>query len=418
MMPRALARLAGAKPHPAKAGFARIFNPAIGAGPRRLAILTLALLCLLGLVVAVVAMGRHAPIASRDARMKPVDPLPGGLHGNPEQDALALEAGETRAQAALRSGASFTPPLAPSVKVVPSPPQVEQAAPQAVVRPRAAQPGVRVSGAPVRASFPAPIAPDPTAAQPRPIEVAAAGNPQANAAYSREVGNLFSQWGGRLPQTDIVLPPPAVPSAAAAAAARPATAPASAATKDPGVILIPAGRGVFAHPILAVNSDATSPVVLQADSGPIAGDRMIGTFARQNDRLVIHINTVIHQGRNLSVDGLVVAPETMEAGVASGVDQHYLTRFVLPAAAAFVQGLGEALATTSNTTAVLSPLGGASYVTQLNLPQQLGVAAGVAAGQVGAALNAAAPKGPTVTLDANVAVGVMFLSNVTLPPAS
>jgi intracellular multiplication protein IcmE len=178
--------------------------------------------------------------------------------------------------------------------------------------------------------------------------------------------------------------------------------------------LVPGGRGVYAHPILAVNSDATSPVVMQADSGPIAGDRMIGTFAKQADRLVIHINTVIHQGRSIGVDGLVVAPETMEAGVASDVDQHYLTRFLLPAAAAFVQGLGQAIATTSNTAAVLSPFGGAAYSTHLNLNQQLGVAAGAAAGQIGAVLNQAAPKGPTVSLDANVAVGVMFLSNVAI----
>jgi intracellular multiplication protein IcmE len=43
----------------------------------------------------------------------------------------------------------------------------------------------------------------------------------------------------------------------------------------------------------------------------------------------------------------------------------------------------------------------------------LGVAAGVAASQVANTLNQAAPKGPTISLDANVAVGVMFLSNVT-----
>ena len=137
---------------------------------------------------------------------------------------------------------------------------------------------------------------------------------------------------------------------------------------------------------------------------------MIGTFAKQADRLVIRINTVIHQGQSIGTDGVVVSPDTMEAGVASDVDQHYLARFILPAAAAFVQGLGQAIATTSNTAAVLSPFGGAANSTHLNLNQQLGVAAGAAAGQIGAVLNQAAPKGPTVSLEANVAVGVMFLS--------
>ncbi len=249
-------------------------------------------------------------------------------------------------------------------------------------------------------------------------------DPQAEQAYSRQIGDLFSQWGGarathrRDFAGDRARSPPGRPSRRRRTSAPETPAPlvrvpaAVRAGNAAGRILVPAGRGIYAHPILAVNSDASSPVVLQADSGPIAGDRMIGTFARQNDRLVIHINTVVHDGENLSADGVVIAPDTMEAAVASNVDQHYLTRFILPAAAAFVAGLGQALATTSNTTAVLSPFGGAAYATHLNFNQQLGVAAGAAAQQVGTVLNQAAPKGPTVSLDANVSVGVMFLSNV------
>ena len=102
----------------------------------------------------------------------------------------------------------------------------------------------------------------------------------------------------------------------------------------------------------------------------------------------------------------------MEAGVATGVDQHYLSRFILPAAAAFVQGLGSAIAS-SNSTAVIGALGGVTTTQHLNLNQELGVGAGVAASNIGSTLNAAAPKGPTITLDANVPVSVMFLTNVT-----
>jgi intracellular multiplication protein IcmE len=94
------------------------------------------------------------------------------------------------------------------------------------------------------------------------------------------------------------------------------------------------------------------------------------------------------------------------------VDEHYIARFLLPAAAAFVNGLGQAIETTSNTTAVLSPLGGATTSTHLNFPQQLGVGAGTAAAQLGAIINQEAPRGPTISLEANVAVGIMFLSNV------
>jgi intracellular multiplication protein IcmE len=362
------------------------------------------------------------------------------LHSTPEQDALAHQADGARAQDALQQGMSFTPPMAPSVKVLPPPPEVEKASPPAdtVSHPPA------FTGRATHISFPAPgTGSPPIESTPAPAN---ANTAAAEAAYSKAIGDLFSQWSGRMPRTDIVLPatgngvsgngvsgngvsgngvsgngvsgngvsgngadPPSP-----ATTDRPATPAPAVLRADPAEILIPAGRGVYAHPILAVNSDATSPVVLQADSGPIAGDRMIGTFAKQADRLVIHISTVIHQGQSISTDGVVVAPETMEAGVASGVDQHYLARFLLPAAAAFVQGLGQAIATTSNTATVLSPLGGAAYATHLNLNQQFGVAAGAAAGQIGTVLAQAAPKGPTISLDANVAVGVMFLSNVVI----
>ena len=413
----------------------RMFNGSGSAGPRRLVILSVASLAVLALVVVVAMTGRNVPASSHDARMKHVDPLPGGLNSTPEQDALARTADGARAQSSLEKGVSFTPPMAPSVPVLPAPPQVEKAAPPDTARHPpvfAGRPAPASRPVPVRVAFPAAMAPDPPAAAhpgppAQPIRVAEAGDPKAEEAYSKQIGDLFSQWGGRTPHTDIVLPPSeedgagtsgdgAEGHAPAGSASRKAPPPLPAASHaaDPVEILIPAGRGVYAHPILAVNSDASSPVVMQADSGPIAGDRMIGTFAKQADRLVIRINTVIHQGQSIGTDAVVVAPETMEAGVASDVDQHYLARFILPAAAAFVQGLGQAIATTSNTAAVLSPFGGAAYSTHLNLNQQLGVAAGAAAGQIGAVLNQAAPKGPTVSLEANVAVGVMFLSNVTM----
>ena len=412
-----------------------IFNSSGSAGPRRLVILTVSALALLALVVVVATTVGHAPANSRDARMKHVDPLPGGLNSTPEQDALARTADNARAQSSLERGVSFTPPMAPSVPVLPAPSRVEKAAPPDTARHQpvfADRPAAVSRPVPVRVAFPAALPADPPTTalakpQAQPIRVAAAGDSKAEDAYSKQIGDLFSQWGGRTPRTDIVLPPSEEGGAGTFGDGGESRAPASASTRkvsppaptashaaDPAEILVPAGRGVYAHPILAVNSDASSPVVMQADSGPIAGDRMIGTFAKQADRLVIRINAVIHQGQSIGTDGVVVAPETMEAGVASDVDQHYLARFILPAAAAFVQGLGQAIATTSNTAAVLSPFGGAAYSTHLNLNQQFGVAAGAAAGQIGAVLNQAAPKGPTVSLDANVAVGVMFLSNVTM----
>ncbi len=143
---------------------------------------------------------------------------------------------------------------------------------------------------------------------------------------------------------------------------------------------------------------------------------MIGSFQKNdNDRLIVRIMTVEHHGVPLDVRGLVVSPDTMETAVASSVDEHYLERFALPAAAAFVAGLGQAVAMT-NATTQLSPLGGATtQMGSLNLKQQAMVGAGAAAAQVAQTLQQETPKGPTVHLAANVGVGVMFLGNVSAP---
>ena len=177
----------------------RILNAAGNAGPRRLIVLAAAAVAVLTLVAVVAMRGGHTSAPSHDARLKPVDPLPGGLHSTPEQDALAHQADGARAQDALQQGISFTPPMMPSVKVLPPPPEVEKAAPPAdtVSHPPA------FTGRATHISFPVTAAPAP------PMSSPAAGNANtaaAEAAYGKAIGDLFSQWSGRMPRTDIVLP--------------------------------------------------------------------------------------------------------------------------------------------------------------------------------------------------------------------
>jgi intracellular multiplication protein IcmE len=190
-------------------------------------------------------------------------------------------------------------------------------------------------------------------------------------------------------------------------------------------VLVPAGRGVYAHTVLSVNSDTGGPIVLQADTGPLAGDRMIGTFSKNQavgalfgdtERLVVRVNSVEHHGQTINVQGLVIAPDSMETAVATSVDQHYIERFALPTAAAFVAGLGQAIAL-SNSTIGYTPFGGMiqSYG-KLDFRQQAGIAGGAAAAQIGQTLQQQTPKGATVFLAANAGVGVIFLSNVAAAP--
>ncbi len=403
------------------------------AGPRRLLVLATAAVSVFGLGAFAMTRSMEAPPLSAAARMTGIDWLPAGLLTSPTQEALAVVAGTEAGDAALREGRSTTPRFAASVRLVDGKPAPEPDAPPPARRP-SPPPRPFVNTQPPPPVYPAPVVipavahivtppndpPEAPKPQPTPVQYQAAPrNDAQQRAYDQQMRDLLDQWASRPPHTDVILPPdgrgdgnaPASPAAAPRTPELPGIQPVLD-RQEGGRILVPAGRGIYAHPILKLSSDTGGPVVLQADSGLIAGDRLIGSFSQQGNRLVIKIDNVIHRGEPIGAAGFVVAPGTMEAGVASDVDQNYASRFLLPAAAAFVQGLGGAIATTSNTAAVLSPLGGVTTSTNLNLSQQLGIAAGVAASNVGSTLNAAAPRGPTVTLDAGVTVGVMFLSNV------
>lgn len=418
-----------------------IFNKSASASPTRLVVIGGVGVAIVGAVLASSFLGRPEPIQSRATPMPAVNPLPGGPNSTPNDERLSLKHDQEQAQAATKQGVSYTPPLSPShpLNTRPAPADLDLGP---IVLPTASTDAISPrppSPAPVVVRPAAMPAPRPVPVDVQPIQRVAQtsqGEPREDQVFRAAVESTLSGWGARPAHTDVVIPPaerqPSRDTVRDDGPAREAgtrtgsyderrsgTADpvSSLAQRVPQRVLVPAGRGVYGHTVLAVNSDTGGPIVLQADSGPIAGDRMIGTFSRagQSDFLVVKVTSIVHDGQTLSADGVVIAPDTMETAVASSVDQHYVSRFLLPAAAAFVQGLGQALATTSNTQSVLSPFGGASYSTRLNLDQQLGVGVGVAAGRIGSALDQSAPRNSTVNLAANASVGIMFLTSVTLP---
>ena len=420
--------------------FGRAFNRSGSAGPRRLAFIGLGILAIAGSVFAVASIRRSEPVTSRPGALPRVNPLPGGLHSNPQQDTLGVIDNQERAERAQQAGNSYTPvmpasrPYNPPIPAQPAPPAASPSS-----RPQPAQtilvqsppaPTVVNQAAPVPVRAVVAAAPSaPPAVVPAVVQQAPARTPQEDVAFKAALHRMMAGWGGKMPRTEVILPPEDAAAVGGDGASGPGqarrrvagdaegSAPVAASASQVSnsaarqTVLVPAGRGIYAHTILAANSDSQSPVVLQADSGPIAGDRMIGSFSRQRTRLVIHITKVIHQNQEIGVDGVVVAPTTMEVGVASSVDQNYLERFALPAAAAFIQGLGQAIAQ-SNSTSVLGPLGSVTAQNKLNFNQQLGIGAGVAAAQIGSELQQSTPHGPTVILDVGSSVGVLFLTNV------
>ena len=403
----------------------RVLNNTGSAGPRRL--LTIGAVAVAGLGVVGLVWMRSDQVEgpAQIAQAPKVDPLPGGRHSTPAYTDLAIRHDQEVAARAAAEGQSSVATMPGSDTAVRVPP----AAPVVTLAPRASEAGVGAPAAP--APFVTPVRPVPN---PYVAPAATSAPPQSpkpdenqTKAYAAAIAALLNGWGGKAQATEVILrsDEPGLESGDGArrrGGASPGDGLQSVAATQPvpnapriggrpaGQVLMPAGRGVYGRTVLAASSDQGGPVVVEALSGPVAGNRMTGSFDRREDRLVVKLNSItLQDGTQQAIDALVIAPDTMETSVASNVDQHYASRFILPVAAAFVSGLGQAFAQ-SNSTSVLSPLGGVTSVQRLNLGQQFGVGAGVAGAQLGAILHDAAPKGPTVSIEANVNVGVVFLA--------
>lgn len=421
--------------------FKSVLSSATRGGNRRLLLLGGSAVSVLALVLLVSHHQTKQMPKSNPGHIAEMNALPGGTNTNPEQDRLRQMQNTETAQKSERAGQSYTPDLAPAVT------RDKGEKTGAVLSydgahddPAPAHPQEIGYDAPIASPAPPPTPPHIETAPQAPIvqtdpAYSASGNGETSQAeqqerekrrarYVAEIARIESGLQTRPPVSDLqeaVFKPEqeAQPQAEKAMASRGATGASAAATASHDTAaapaLIPAGREIYANTITATDSDLAGQIVLEADSGPIAGDRMIATVARapgNEQLLVVQVNKIIHQGRTLSTNGVVMAPDSMKQGVASSVDPLIMQRFVMPAAAAFVQGLGQAIETTSNVSGSYSALGGMNYIQRLNMGQQLGVAAGSAASAVNSALTQDTPTRARIILAANVNVGVMFMDPV------
>ncbi|TDH62376.1 hypothetical protein E2C06_12275 [Dankookia rubra] len=197
-----------------------------------------------------------------------------------------------------------------------------------------------------------------------------------------------------------------------------ASPPPRAVAQRPKRVLMEAGTGVYAVIVTGGNTDQGSPTIIaQALSGPIAGRRLLGSFTRQGSGnqpgalLGLRFKTITIDGKPVAVDAFAVAPDTMDSAVASRVNPHTVERLVLPAAAAFVQGLGQALLSSGSTVAA-GPYGGFSAFRQFSPEQILGIGAGAAGASAGQMLREQAPRERTIYIDAGAEIGLMFRTSL------
>lgn len=179
-----------------------------------------------------------------------------------------------------------------------------------------------------------------------------------------------------------------------------------------------AGTILFAQILTSVNSDEPGPVLAQVTSGPYAGGRLLGKFVLVKDagRVIVSFDVLTMQGADNSyqIKSFAVNQDTARTGLATNVDNHYLSRYGLFAAAEFTKGYANALTQSGSTQTITSGPGGIAATTsypKLTNKQIALSALGSVGEEVAESLKDGLKRPPTVTLDSGTAIGVLIMQD-------
>jgi intracellular multiplication protein IcmE len=177
--------------------------------------------------------------------------------------------------------------------------------------------------------------------------------------------------------------------------------------------IVAAGTVSYAVMLTEANSDVPGPILAQIVSGPLAGARAIGEFkVTQDPYLIMRFTLATLKGKEYKINALALDPDTTLGGMATEVDERYMTRVLLPAAAGFLQGFGSALGQGSSSVVTN---GTSTIIQQSGQGLQQGAFQGLA--QMGQTLgqfleNQANQTQPLVRVAAGTPFGLFFIESV------
>ncbi len=178
-------------------------------------------------------------------------------------------------------------------------------------------------------------------------------------------------------------------------------------------IIQPAGTIEYAQLITEANTDAPGPVLAEIMSGPLKGSRILGTFAKQEDFLVLNFSTVVIDGVSTSAQAIALDPQTANPGIVTEIDRRYFSRIILPAAAAFVEGLGSAMAKSSSTTVTIKGETVAQDTEDLDTDQEIAKGIEEAASKTSELIDEKAGKiRPLIKVHAGTPIALLFTQPV------
>ncbi len=207
----------------------------------------------------------------------------------------------------------------------------------------------------------------------------------------------------------------------------PASTPGTGSSTSQPPVSIKAGSILFGVIDTALDSDQSgTPVLAHIVEGPLQGARLMGGFTLSGKALVVQFNTMSlpSSPASFGINAYAVDAKTANNSVATSVNNHYLLRYGMLFAAAFLQGFGNAYQNytyncppgTQNCSVVNT---NSSGITTQNSSVTTSEAFYQGLGQIGTNVGQAAAQEfntpPTVKVASGTGIGVLFMSDVRVP---
>jgi len=182
---------------------------------------------------------------------------------------------------------------------------------------------------------------------------------------------------------------------------------AQAAARAPG---LKAGDILYAINRVTLDSDAPGPSMVEIVDGPYKGAKAIGAFKRLNEHLVLTFDRLVTTtGRTYKIQGYAIDPRTDRTAVRSDVDNHTLQRWGGIIAASFLDGFGQAVAS-SGASSYSNAWGGGTSIPNYDTNEQLWIAAGKVGQRMANVFENRFGMAPTVTLKSGTDIGVLIVT--------
>ncbi|MAI63271.1 MAG: hypothetical protein CL600_00050 [Alteromonas sp.] len=180
--------------------------------------------------------------------------------------------------------------------------------------------------------------------------------------------------------------------------------------------LIPATKIEYAQTLTQANSDVDGPVLAELVTGPLKGARLLGSFSKEEEWLVIEFSTAVLDDVSYPISAIVLDPDTTLPAMATDINRRWFRRVILPTAAAFIEGMGSAVAQTSGTTVSVQAETVTEETEDLDTEEELGKAVEEAAREISEIIDEEGSDVETqVIVRSGTPIGVLFLSPVFEP---